>query len=141
VRRDYIQRRGVVADGKLGKSRVKRLMCNILVEPLMSHYLNHAHDEGSKSTRLKRFDGDVPNLIHYIVKDIKILILHDDIKKIPLICRYGIRIANPQHQHPPHHPMKDYKVRKKPIYLWSTKATIRDIHQGHLSLVDIMCPM
>jgi hypothetical protein len=52
VRRGYIQRRiGVVADGKLGKSRAKRLMCHILVEPLISHRLDHTHDVGSKSTR------------------------------------------------------------------------------------------
>jgi hypothetical protein len=73
VRRDYIRRRrDVVVDGKLGKSRAKKLMCNILVEPLMSHCLNHANDEGSESTQSERIDGDVSNLIHYVVKDIKV---------------------------------------------------------------------
>jgi hypothetical protein len=51
ARRGYIRRRrGVAVDRKLGKSRAKRLMCNILIESLMSHRLNHAHDEGSEST-------------------------------------------------------------------------------------------
>jgi hypothetical protein len=50
VRRGYMQRRRGAVDRKLGKSRAKRLMCHILVEPLMSHRLNHAHDEGSKAT-------------------------------------------------------------------------------------------
>jgi hypothetical protein len=44
------RRRGVAMDGNLGKSRMNGLMCNILVEPLMSHHLDHAHDERSKST-------------------------------------------------------------------------------------------
>jgi hypothetical protein len=49
--RGYIRRRrGVVTDRKLGESKVKRLMCNILIESLMSHRLNHAHDEGNEST-------------------------------------------------------------------------------------------
>jgi hypothetical protein len=50
VSRGYMQRRRGAVDRKLGKSRAKRLMCHILVEPLMSHRLNHAHDEGSKAT-------------------------------------------------------------------------------------------
>jgi predicted membrane GTPase involved in stress response len=51
VTRGYIQRRrGVAVDKKLGESKVKRLMCNILIESLMGHRLYHAHDEGSEST-------------------------------------------------------------------------------------------
>jgi hypothetical protein len=133
ARRGYIRRRrSVVTDRKLGKSRAKRLMCNILVQHLMSHHLNHAHDEGSESTRSERVDGDVPNLINYVVKDIKVLILHDGVKKIPLISWYGVRIANPQCQSPPPHPMENWKVRKKSIYLRNMEAIVWDIHRAHL---------
>jgi hypothetical protein len=48
--RSYIQRRrDVVASWSLGNNRVKRLMCHILIEPFMSHCLDHAHDIRSKS--------------------------------------------------------------------------------------------
>jgi hypothetical protein len=51
VRRSYIRRRrDVLANWSLRNSRVKRLMCHILIEPLMSHHLNHAHDVWSKPT-------------------------------------------------------------------------------------------
>jgi hypothetical protein len=91
TRRSYIQRRGgVAADWSLGKSRAKRLMCRILIEPFMSHHLDHAYDIGRKSTRSKRVDSHVPNLVHYVVKEIKVPILHDGVKKVPLIGRYGV---------------------------------------------------
>jgi hypothetical protein len=96
VRRSYIQRRrGVAAGWSLGNSRAKRLMCDILIEPFTSHRLDHVHDIWSKSTRSERVDGYVLNLIHYIVKDIKVLILHEGVKKVPLIGWYGVLIANP----------------------------------------------
>jgi hypothetical protein len=60
----------------LGSNRAKRVMSNILVEPLMSHYLNHVLNIGSKSTRSSRVGGDVPNLIHDVLKHIEPLILH-----------------------------------------------------------------
>jgi hypothetical protein len=86
VRRSYIQRRkGVVLDWSLGNSRAKRLMCHILIESFMSHCLDHAHDIGSKSTRLEKVDGYASNFIQYIVKDIKMIILHEGIKKVSLI--------------------------------------------------------
>jgi hypothetical protein len=65
-------------------------MCHILIEPFMIHHLDHAYDIESKSTRSERVDGYVPNLIHDIVKDIKVLILHEGVMEVPLIGRYGI---------------------------------------------------
>jgi hypothetical protein len=80
VRRSYIQRRrGVAVHWSLGNSRAKRLMCHFLIEPFMSYCLDNAHDIGSKSTRSERVDGYLPNLIHYVVKDIKVLILHEGV--------------------------------------------------------------
>jgi hypothetical protein len=78
VRRYYIRRRrGAVADGILGKSGAKRLMCYIPVEPLMGHPLDHAHDEWSESTRSEGVDGDVSNLINDVGEGIEVLILHN----------------------------------------------------------------
>jgi hypothetical protein len=70
--------------------RMKWLMCCILVEPLMCHHLNHAHNVRSKSIRSLRVDSNVPNLIYDVVKGTKLLILHYCIKQVPLIGRYGI---------------------------------------------------
>jgi hypothetical protein len=80
----------VATDWRLGNSRAKRLTCHILIEPLMSHQLNHAHNIRSESTRSLRVHSNVPYLIDDVVKGIKVLILHGSIKKIPLIGRYGI---------------------------------------------------
>jgi hypothetical protein len=86
MRRSYIwKRRGVATGWSLGNSRAKRLMCHILIESFMSHCLDHAHDIGSKSTRLEKVDGYASNFIQYIVKDIKMIILHEGIKKVSLI--------------------------------------------------------
>jgi hypothetical protein len=91
VRRGHIQRRrGVATTWRLGNSRVKRLMCHILIELLMSHHLDHAHNIRSESTRSLRVYSNVPYLIDDVVKGIKVLILHNSIKKVPLIGRYGI---------------------------------------------------
>jgi hypothetical protein len=85
VRRSYIQRRrGVAVDWSLRNIRVKSVMCHILVEPFVSHRLDHAHDIGSKSTRSERVDGYVLNFIHNVVKDIKVLILHEGVKEVPI---------------------------------------------------------
>jgi hypothetical protein len=76
--------------GGLGTVGRKRLMCHILIEPLMCHHLDHAHNLRSESTRSLRVDSNVPYLINDVVEGIKVLILHDSIKKVPLIGRYGI---------------------------------------------------
>jgi hypothetical protein len=65
-------------------------MYHILIELLMSHHLDHAHNIRSKSTRSLRVDSNVPYLINDVVKGIKVLILHDSIKKVPLIGQYSI---------------------------------------------------
>jgi hypothetical protein len=70
----------------LGNCEAKRLMCDILVELLMGHHLNHILNVGSKSTRSLRVGGYVPNLIHDVLKHIKLLMLHERIKKVPFIC-------------------------------------------------------
>jgi hypothetical protein len=65
-------------------------MCHILIEPFMSLGIDHAHDIRSKSTRSERVDGYVLNFIHNVVKDIKAFILHECVKKVPLIGWYGV---------------------------------------------------
>jgi hypothetical protein len=49
------------------------------VKFLMCHHLNHALNIGSKSTRSLRVYGNVPYLIHDVVKHIKPLMLHESI--------------------------------------------------------------
>jgi hypothetical protein len=82
VRRSHSWRRRSCAMNPwiLGSSGVKRLMCDILVELLMCHHLNHALNIGSKSTRSLRVGGNVSYLIHYVLKHIKPLMLHESIK-------------------------------------------------------------
>jgi hypothetical protein len=105
---EHLQEVGVSARGGGGTTAAGSVRRGyILIEPYMSHRFDHAHDIGSKSTRPERVDGYDPNLIHYIVKDIRVLFLHDGVKKILLIGRYGVRITNPWCQRPPHHPMKE----------------------------------
>jgi hypothetical protein len=70
--------------------RVKWLMCNILVKFLMCHNLNHTLNVWGKSTRSLRVYGNVPNLIHDVVKHIKPLMLHESSKQVLLIGRNGV---------------------------------------------------
>jgi hypothetical protein len=51
----------------------KWLMCYILVEFLLSHHLNHELNVWSKATRSELVGGDVPDLIHNVLKDVKAL--------------------------------------------------------------------
>jgi hypothetical protein len=56
-RRNCIRRRRDTSpDRNLGKSRMKRLMGDVLHKSLVGHHLDHAHDEVSESTRSKRVD-------------------------------------------------------------------------------------
>jgi hypothetical protein len=74
------RRRSATTTWTLQNCRAKRLMCYILIEPLMGHCLNHAHDIQSKSTRSLRVDDNVPYLINNVVKHIEALKLHECIK-------------------------------------------------------------
>jgi hypothetical protein len=71
------RRRSATTSWILQNCRVKRLMCFILIEPLMGHRLDHAHDIQSKSTRSLRVDVNVSYLINDVVKHIEQLILHE----------------------------------------------------------------
>jgi hypothetical protein len=62
--------------------RVKWLMCYILVEFLLGHYLNHVLNIQCKSIRSQWVGGDVPNLIHNILKNIKAHWLHVSIQQV-----------------------------------------------------------
>jgi hypothetical protein len=73
------RRRSAMSPWILGNCGAKRLMCNVLVKFLMSHHLNHALNVGSKSTRSLRVYGNVPYLIHDVVKHIKPFMLHESI--------------------------------------------------------------
>jgi hypothetical protein len=84
------RRRNVVVSWTLQNCRAKRLMCCILVEPLMCHHPNHAHNVRSKSTRSLGVGSNVPYLINHVVKSIKALILHYSIKYVPLVGGYDI---------------------------------------------------
>jgi hypothetical protein len=70
----------VTASWILWNCRAKWLMCYILIEPLMGHRLDHAHDIWSKSIRSLRVDNNVSYLINDVVKHIEPLILHECIK-------------------------------------------------------------
>jgi hypothetical protein len=74
----------------LWNSRAKWLMCYILIEPLMGHRLDHAHDIRGKSTQSKMVDGYIPYLIHNVIKHIKPLKFHESIKQVPLIGWNGV---------------------------------------------------
>jgi hypothetical protein len=74
------RRRSAIASWILRNCRAKRLMCYILIEPLMGHRLDQAHDIWSKSTRSLRVDGNVSYLINNVVKHIELLKLHESIK-------------------------------------------------------------
>jgi hypothetical protein len=63
----------------LQNCRAKQLMCNILIELLKCHHLNHALNIWSKSTRYLWVDDNVPYLIHDVVKHIKPLMLYESI--------------------------------------------------------------
>jgi hypothetical protein len=80
----------VTVSWTLQNYRAKGLRCRILIEPLMCHHLDHAYNIRSESTRSLRDDNNVLYLINDVVKDNKVLILHDSIKKVPLIGQYGI---------------------------------------------------
>jgi hypothetical protein len=80
ARWSHIWRRSAMTSWILQNCRAKQLMCYILIEPLMGHHLDHAHDIQSKSTRSLRVDGNVPYLINNVVKHIEPLKLHDCIK-------------------------------------------------------------
>jgi hypothetical protein len=58
----------------------------------MHHNLNHALNVGSKSTRSLRVDGNIPYLIHDVVKHIKPLMLHERIKQVLLIGWNGVGV-------------------------------------------------
>jgi hypothetical protein len=79
-----------VRSGSCANCRAKWLMCNFYIELLMCHHLNHSLNILSKSTRSLRVDGNVPYLIHDVVKHIKLLILHGRFKQVPLISRNGV---------------------------------------------------
>jgi hypothetical protein len=64
----------------LGNYGAKRLMCDIRVELLMGHHLNHILNVESKFTRPLRVGGYVRKLIHNVLKHMKPLMLHDHIK-------------------------------------------------------------
>jgi hypothetical protein len=74
------RRRSATTSWILQNCRVKRLMCYILIEPLMGHRLNQAYDIHSKFTRSLRVDSNVPYFIYDVVKHIEPLILHECIK-------------------------------------------------------------
>jgi hypothetical protein len=81
VSRSHIWRRiSAIVSWILQNYRAKLLMCYILLEPLMSYYLDRAHDIWGKSTRSERVDGYIPNLIYNIIKHIKPFMLHECIK-------------------------------------------------------------
>jgi hypothetical protein len=117
----------------LGKSRMKRLMGDILHKVLVGHRLDHTHDVGRKYIRSERVDRDVPYLIHDVVKSVKILILHDGVQQVPLICQAGITIANPWRQSLSHHPMENSKIGKEVICVRRVEVIVRIIHMGHIS--------
>jgi hypothetical protein len=61
----------------LGHYGVKWVMCDILIELLMCHHLNHVLNIGCKSTQYERVGGNVLNLIHDVLKHIKSLMLNE----------------------------------------------------------------
>jgi hypothetical protein len=84
------KRRNVMTSWTFQNCRAKRLMCRILIEPLICHHLDHAHNIRRESTRSLRVDSNIPYLIDDVVKSIKVLILHYSMKQVPLIGLYGI---------------------------------------------------
>jgi hypothetical protein len=79
------RRSGAMSPWILGNCWTKRLMFNIIVELLMCHHLDHVLNIRSKSARSLRVGGNAPYLIHYVIKHIKLLMLHEIIKQVPLI--------------------------------------------------------
>jgi hypothetical protein len=71
------------------------LMLDTLVELLVCHHLNNELNVWSKSTRSSKVCGNVPYLIHNVLKNIKACGLHDSIQLVPLIGWYSFRISNP----------------------------------------------
>jgi hypothetical protein len=61
----------------LGHYGAKRVMAHILVELLTSHHLNHVLNLWCKFTRSEWVSGNVPNLIHDVLKQ---LMLHECIQ-------------------------------------------------------------
>jgi hypothetical protein len=81
VSRSHIwRRRSAMTSWILRNCRAKWLMCYILIELLIGHRLDHAHDIWSKSIRSLRVDRNVSYLINDVVKHIELLILHESIK-------------------------------------------------------------
>jgi hypothetical protein len=69
----------------LGHYGAKRLMSYNLIELLLGHHLNHVLNIRCKSTRSQWVGGDVPNLIHNILKNIKAHRPRESIKQVSLI--------------------------------------------------------
>jgi hypothetical protein len=59
--------------------RTEWLMLDILVELLMCRRLKHELNVWSKSTRSSRVCGNVPSLIHNVLRNIKARELHDSV--------------------------------------------------------------
>jgi hypothetical protein len=74
----------------------KWLMCYILVEFLLGHHISHVLNIESKSTGSQRDGGDVSNLFHNVLKNIKAHRLHESIQQLSLIRQYSFKISNPQ---------------------------------------------
>jgi hypothetical protein len=115
VRRSSIwRRRGVVADWSLGNSRAKKLMCHILIEPFMSHRLDHPpHPMKDGKVRKNPIDLQCMESIvldihrghlqsgHYTpgVKLLGVVKVRGQPKKLGKLCKLDVEHSAISHQH------------------------------------------